>query len=300
MSLDLTNYHHYEKDGKMAVVYAILCMFCSAGNDFIFKLFARKPRARGIFCTLIGIFWSALVLCCFPVDWSNWKATILWGCITGFFSITANILLIEAMGFQSAGVCSTIYRLNLVPVVFGAWLLLGEQVAWIHWIGIILAIGAVLCFLTLPETKNKGRKKLAKLGIYMVILAALLRSAMGISYKFAFNNNSDEYGMTVIIGVFWILGGLIYSTLRERKQAKLDKPLLFYGFLSGIFVAGITIFMALAVKNGEASITLPIAQMSFPITFLLSILCLKEPITKWKILGVIFSIAAVLLLCTPK
>ena len=284
----------------MAVIYAILCMLCSAGNDFIFKLFARKPRARGLFCTLIGVFWSILVLLCFPIDWSNWKSTILWGCVTGFFSITANLLLIEAMGLQSAGVCSTIYRLNLVPVVFGAWILLGEQVSLIHWVGIIFAIGAVLCFLTLPDNQGKDVKKLAKLGIYMVILAALLRAAMGISYKFAFNNNADEYGMTVILGVFWILGGLIYSGLRERKQIQMDKSLLFYGFLSGIFVAGITIFMALAVKNGEASITLPIAQMSFPITFLLSILCLKEPVTRWKVLGVILSIAAVLLLCMPK
>ena len=58
--------------------------------------------------------------------------------------------------------------------------------------------------------------------------------------------------------------------------------------------------MALAVKAGNVSITLPIAQMSFPVTFMLSIFCLKEPVTKWKILGVILSIGAVLLLCAAK
>ena len=70
--------------------------------------------------------------------------------------------------------------------------------------------------------------------------------------------------------------------------------------VSGIFVAGITIFMALALKDGNASVALPIAQMSFPVTFLLSIIVLKESITRWKILGVVLSIAAVLLLCIAK
>ena len=26
----------------MAIVYAVACLLCSAGNDFIFKLFVRK------------------------------------------------------------------------------------------------------------------------------------------------------------------------------------------------------------------------------------------------------------------
>ncbi len=52
-----------------------------------------------------------------------WQTTLFWGCASGFLSVSANILLIEAMGMQSAGICSTIYRLNLVPAVLGAWLL---------------------------------------------------------------------------------------------------------------------------------------------------------------------------------
>jgi len=284
----------------MAVMYALFSLLCSSGNDFIFKLFARKPRTRGIFCVLIGLFWGILTLACFNVDWTTWKATLIWGSVIGFFSITANLLLIEAMGIQSAGVCSTIYRLNLVPVVFGAWLILGETVSLIQWIGIILAIGAVLCFLTLPDSGDSENKKLARIGIFMVILAAFLRAGMGLSYKYAFAAKADEFGVTAVIAAYWIIGGFLYALLREKKQVKIDKSLLFYGFLSGVFVAGITIFMALAVKAGNASVTLPIAQMSFPVTFLLSILFLKESVTRWKIFGVILSIAAVLLLCMAK
>ncbi|MBQ9771683.1 MAG: EamA family transporter [Lentisphaeria bacterium] len=284
----------------MAVFYALFCLLCSAGNDFVFKLFARKPRTRGIFCLLIGLVWGILTVACFNIDWSTWKAVAIWGSVIGFFSISANLLLIESMGFQSAGVCSTIYRLNLVPVVFGAWFLLGEKVSWVQWLGIALAIGAVLCFLTLPDASDSKDRKLARLGILMVVIAAFLRAGMGLSYKFAYKAGADEFGITAVIAVYWIIGGLLYALFRERKQVKMDKSLLFYGSLSGIFVAGITIFMALALKEGNASVALPIAQMSFPVTFLLSILCLKETVTRWKVIGVILSIAAVLLLCMAK
>ena len=284
----------------MSAIYALFCLLCSSGNDFVFKLFARKPRTRGIFCALIGLFWGVLTLVCFKIDWSNWKVILIWGSVIGFFSIVANLLLIESMGMQSAGVCSTIYRLNLVPVVFGAWLLLGEKVTWPQWIGIALALGAVLCFLTLPENQDSQSRKLARLGILIVVLAALLRAAMGISYKFAFAANADEFGITAVIAVYWIVGGLLYAFLREKEQIKIDKTLLLFGLVSGVFVAGITIFMALALKVGNASVALPIAQMSFPVTFLLSIIVLKESVTRWKILGVVLSIAAVLLLCIAK
>lgn len=284
----------------MAVIYALFCLLCSAGNDFLFKLFARKPRIRGIFCAVIGVVWGLLTLLCFQIDWSTWKAILVWGSVIGVFSIAANLLLIEAMGMQSAGVCSTIYRLNLVPVVFGAWLLLGEKIAPFQWLGIILAIGAVFCFLTLSGTSGETDRKKARLGVFMVILAAFLRAGMGLSYKYAYAANADEFGITAFIALFWIVGGILYALFREQKQVKIDKSLFFYGTLSGLLVAGITIFMALALKAGKASVTLPIAQMSFPLTFLLSILFLKESVTRWKIIGVILSIAAVLLLCMAK
>ena len=57
---------------------------------------------------------------------------------------------------------------------------------------------------------------------------------------------------------------------------------------------------ALALEVGNASVALPIAQMSFPVTFLLRIIVLKESVTRWKLLGVVLSIAAVLLLCIAK
>lgn len=279
----------------MAVFYALCCLMCSALNDFIFKLFARKRRSRGMFAGLIGIVWFVL-LCFFPQDWTEWRTTLFWGCVSGFFSIAANLLLIEAMGMQSAGVCSTIYRLNLVPVVFGAWLLLGETISAKHWAGIAAAVLAILCFMSAPKERHRRFARFARLGILLVIAAAFLRAAMGIAYKYAFLNGADRTGILLVNALFWIIGGMWYGWRRERRLISFDRSMLIYSALSGVCVVGIVYFMAASLQSGEAGIVLPIAQMSFPGTLILSALILHERVTAWKLAGVGFGIAAVFLL----
>ena len=88
----------------LGIIYALICLVLTAFNDFIFKMFARKERSKGLFCTIIGIFWMA------ALSWTlrncgniDWKSTIFWGCVSGVMSAGGNLLLIEGMSRQSAG-----------------------------------------------------------------------------------------------------------------------------------------------------------------------------------------------------
>ncbi len=280
----------------MAIVYALCCLMCAALNDFIFKLFARRRRPRGLFAALIGIVWllASLLL---PVDWSHRGTTLLWGGLSGLLSIAANLLLIEAMGMQSAGICSTVFRLNLVPVVFFAWLLLGERISALQWGGIACAIGAIFCFLPVSRVRNSRLARFARLGIFLAICAALLRAGMGIAYKYAFLNGADRNGIVLVNSLFWIVGGFWYSLIRERRQIGVDRAMLGYSVMSGGFVVGIVFFMAASLQYGEAGIVLPIMQMSFPVTMLFGTLFLKEPVSSRQLVGTGLGILAVLLLC---
>ena len=100
----------------------------------------------------------------------------------------------------------------------------------------------------------------------------------------------------VIVGIVASFGGLLYAFLVERNFKFPDKLLLGYGALSGVLVAGIVFFMATSVNLGNASIVLPIAQMSFLGTLLLSVLFLKEKVDILKIIAVLSGTAAILLL----
>ena len=289
----------------MAITYAFCCLFFSALNDFIFKLFANsssgeggtKKRSCGLFVSIVGLIWFAFTVALPHKDGTTLQATLLWGAISGFFSLVGNILLIESMGYQSAGVSSTIYRLNMVLVVIGAFLFLGEPLTPTIVAGVVCAFVAVMAFIPKrsPETAAQDAAK-AKLGFTLAVLASVLRACMGLSYKYAFTHQADVNGVTALNAFCWLAGGVLYSLIRERKLSLPTKHDWMIGLTSGIFVSGIVFFMAWMNACGNASVVNPIAQMSFLGTFLLSAIFLKEKMTKQKIIAVIFGIVAIIFL----
>lgn len=284
----------------IGILCAFACLILTAFNDFVFKLFARKERSKGLFVAIIGVFWLFALLPLPHGEKMNWPLTILWGSISGFFSAGGNILLIEGMSRQSAGLCSLIYRLNMVPVILGASLLLGQTTGPLQYVGIACAIAAILLFQWGNSSGSQEEKKKVTAGIILVVIASLMRAGMGLSYEYGFDVGADKNAVPQINSLFWIIGGLLYAFTKERKILReSDKKLLGYGALSGVFVAGIVVFMAWSLAYGDAVIVLPIAQMGFILTFLLGVIFLKEPFRKKHIAALLCGITAVILLSIP-
>jgi uncharacterized membrane protein len=240
--------------------------------------------------------WALIFILTLEADFSNLRVTLFWGCISGIFSALANILLIEAMTYQEAGICSTLYRLNLAVVAVGAFLLFGEPVNFLKLTGIAFAFMAVFFFYRESRKPKAGIHRMAYLGIYLALSAALLRAAMGLSYKYAFILHADRNGVITLNSIFWILGGIIYVYCREQSLNLFERHNVFYGILSGILVSGIIFFMALALQYGNASIVLPIAQMSFLGTCILAAILLRESVTVGKVWGISAGIVSILTL----
>ena len=283
----------------MAIFWAFACMFFAACNDLLFKFFAGKNRGNGFFVSVVGVVWLvvALIPALLGQAPADWRATIIWGCISGFFSLAGNIMMLDAMRSLDVGVCSTIYRLNLVPVTIGAALILNENITPIQYAGIAAACLAILAFI--PRNQSEVKRKLGWAFIVMII-ASLLRAGMGLSYRYGFLHGASEKYVVVINSLFWIFGGILYAFWRERHLMPYNKQdwknLFFLGGLSGALVTGIVITMALMLKLGNASVVLPIAQMSFLVTGALGIWLFKERLTVSKAIAFILGVAAVLLL----
>ena len=282
----------------LALFYTFCCLGCTAFNDLLFKYFARKERSRGIFITFIGI--TGTIVMSFMPDkiGENWQMTLLWGIICGVFSAVGNILLIESMSFMSAGVCSTVYRMNLALVVPLSVLIFHEKLMLHQYFGVALAIAAVLSFLPGRENKSEGGGKLL-LPAVMIVTASVFRAGLGVACKYGPMSGASPNGINFLIEVMWIVTGLAYYYLKERKYCRPDAQVIKYGIASGILVAGILFFMiaALNAPGAKASIVLPTAQMSFIVTFILSAILLKEKITGWKITAMLCGAAAMILLC---
>lgn len=293
----------------MDIIYAFCCLGITAVNDFIFKLFANhagtgnRQRSCGLFVTFVGCV-DFLFMVCLERHVSDPSFTILWGCISGFFSVSSNILLIESMRFLSAGICSTIFRLNMVLVVIGSHLLFREPLTASLVTGIVCAFIAILAFIprgnstAATNTDAATATTLARTGFALAVLASVLRACMSLSYKYAFDHGADVNAVATINGLWWIFGGILYALLREHRIPRPTRHDLIIGLTSGAFVCGIIFFMARMNACGNASVVNPIAQMSFLGTFLLSAVFLRkqEPVTVAKVVALLLGCAAIVCL----
>ena len=236
----------------MAVVYAFCCLCCSALNDFIFKLFADRPMSRGSFFSLIGVILSVVMG---PLAaWQFSASAFGWACAASLFSIVGNVLLIEAMGHLSVGICSTVYRLNLIFVVPGAMFFFGEKLSPPQLWGVLAAVAAITLF---SWSTLKTGKRASLFGMVLIVTASLLRAGMGLAYKQAFNCGVDEFALVCINGLFWVVGGIIYAKFKDGKVKLTDLSTIGFSAASGLFVVGITFFMVKSLQCGAAGWCFP-------------------------------------------
>jgi uncharacterized membrane protein len=203
----------------------------------------------------------------------------------------ANVLLIEAMAHHEIGKCATIYRLNLAPAAIFAFVFLGEPVTIFKLLGIGAAvIGVVLLYESKVDIQNK---KSSSTGL-LIFIAVFLRALMGISYKHGLSLGADTFVILTLTGVAWAVTGLIYMLGFEKHKSSMDNKGLSYGLLSGILVSGIVLFMILALEKGQASIVLPVAQLSFLVTCIMGVIWLQESMTVKKIAGLTMAMVCII------
>ncbi len=276
----------------MDLFWALACLFCAAVNDFLFKRFKQKKSATGAFAALIGFVWLGIMLPGVSGFAKDLPDSCLLGISSGVLSIAANLLLITSMKYQSAGVSATVYRLNLAAVALGAWMLFEESLNGLQFLGIATALAAVLSFFPWKERNNRG----SRIGLVLALGAALLRAAMALCYKQSLMNGESSSGLLFWNSLCWIGGGILWYLALERDLPPVSGALVLYGFCSGILVFGIVLTMTQALAHGKANIVVPIAQMSFVVTFLLGGLFLRERFDPLKIAGAVLGTGGILLL----
>lgn len=280
---------------KWAILFALASLLCAAVNDMLFKLYARKRRPVGIYVATIGLVWAAVFAALGPPSAlaATWRATLFWGIFSGTLGALANLLFIWALRRHEVGTCATIYRLNLAPAAILAVVLLAETVSWAKAIGVGAAVVAVLLFSNggpRSETFHLGR------GLGLVVSASLLRAGMGVTWKCGLVDGVNLYWLLAVNGLVWLVSGLVYHAFEARQDAPLTRKTWWYGAGSGLAVCGIALFVMLALQRGEASVILPISQLSFCLTSLLGVLLLREAVTGRKIAGTACAIACIVIL----
>ena len=280
-----------------AVAFALLSLACAGVTDVVFKRFSQVSRSRGLYVLGMGVTWTIIqsTILLAAGNGVHFDAqTVAFGLIAGLFVAVSNTLLIESLTHIDVGLGSTIYRLNTIAVVVMAVLLLDEPLTGVKLTGVLLGVGAVFLLFERHHEHAKARNAFI-LFFGLVVLASLLRACFGILSKVAVLHGVDLKAMLVVNAPVWIAVGALYAWWRG-ESIRITIPTLKYAVVSGALICGVANFLMLAVERGQASVVVPIANMSFLVALLISGALGMERLTPRKLTAVGLTVVAIAVL----
>ncbi|MCU7948102.1 MAG: EamA family transporter, partial [Candidatus Thiodiazotropha sp. (ex Cardiolucina cf. quadrata)] len=203
---------------------------------------------------------------------------------------------IEGLTQTDVSVGSTIYRLNTIGVVLLSVVFLQEPLGWLKMAGISSGVLAVLLLMHQSHAVEMGR--MVTLYVWLVVLASLLRAVYGVISKVGLNQGADTDSMLLVAALCWVIGGALYALLREGRF-RLTRKKTAYALVSGLLVYLIVNFLLAAIARGEASVVIPIANLSFIAALLISVVLGMERLSVKKLTAVLCAIGSIWLLALP-
>ena len=279
-----------------AILFALLSLFFAGLLDVVYKRYSRKERSRGTYVFGIGVVWCVLQTAALAmgeevliVD----ATSIRYGLFAGLCLTLSNLLLLESLTHINISLGSTVYRLNTIGVVVMAFLFLGEALGGIKLLGVGLGIVAVgLLYRPDPTAMSEENRGRFLPFFLMAGAASLVRAGYGVITRGGIVHQADPQTMLLLCALSWIVGGAFYARLREGRF-RLTKKKVGYALVSGVLVFLVVDFLMLAVKYGEASIVIPIANMSFVMAMLLSVVLRFEPFSLRKGIAMVVACLAI-------
>jgi drug/metabolite transporter (DMT)-like permease len=281
---------------SQGVMFALLSMLFAGVNDVVFKKYAVKDRSRGMYVLGIGFIWAILQILFSFITKTSFSfdfTSIYYGLLAGLILAGANILLIESLAHINVSLGSTVYRLNTIAVVILSFIFLGESLELIKLSGIAFGIASVLLLYHGDNIKAASDKFI--LFFWLAIFASLLRAAYGVVSKVGLLALADINTIILLAALCWIGSGALYAKYVEKRFVVTKKKIL-YSILSGSLVFCIVNALILGLKSGQASIVVPIANMSFIIALLISVVAGTERMDFKKLVAIAFAAASIVTL----
>jgi len=278
---------------NQSLLFALISLLFAGANDALFKRQALSGQCKGQYMSVVGTVWlivfaiTALIHGQFLPN----RQTILYGLSVGAISAIGNYLYIYSMNKLEASVAATIYRLNLALAACIAMLFLNENMTLMNFLGVAFASLAVLLFAGKHLADAAGMWT----ALCIAIIASIFRAFMGIGYKLAMNHGVNADWFLSGSGLCWLVVGVTMASFGKTTFTPARASLI-NGFISGFLVCGIVYFFAIALKTGKACIVIPIAQMSFIVTAIISFFFFKEHFSYTKIVGLLFACLSIILL----
>lgn len=211
-------------------------------------------------------------------------------CLIGaIFSFSAFTIMLHSLTHGCASINYTVFRLSFIFSSTAAIVFLNETITRGKLIGITLVLMAILLFF-----HSSNKTVVLKKSLMIAVIAMLLSACFQFILKLAALQNTSSPSFLLFMSLFFLAIVVLYNIFRGHFS--IPRKTFLYAPLNGCLMAIGTLSIIFALSTGEASIVLPIVQLSFLVTGVLAVILLKEKINLNQIIGIIFAATAIVIL----
>ena len=180
---------------------------------------------------------------------------------------------------------------TVLTIIFAA-VFLREPVSWLGWLCVVgIAVGTYLMI------EKKARTGGAKSRAWLVYaaLSAVFAALTSILGKIGIENIESNLGTTVRTAVVLLAAwGMVLVTKKGSQLKTIPKKELVFICLSGLATGGSWLCYYKALKDGLASIVVPIDKLSILVTVAFSYMVFREKLTQKSAIGLLLIVAGTL------
>ena len=221
----------------------------------------------------------------------SWIFLVLSGMATG----ASWLCYFRALGLGDVNKVVPIDKSSTVLTILLALIFLGEQITWIKAIAVVL-IG-VGTFLMIEKKKNTEEKVPRRGWLIYAVLSAVFASLTSILGKVGIDGVESNLGTAirtaVVLAMSWLI---VFIKGKQHAVRSIPRGELCFICLSGISTGGSWLCYYKALRDGLASVVVPIDKLSILVSVAFSAVVFHERLRKKATLGLLLIVAGTLLM----
>ena len=221
----------------------------------------------------------------------SWIFLVLSGMATG----ASWLCYFRALGLGDVYKVVPIDKSSTVLTILLALIFLGEQITWIKAVAVVL-IG-VGTFLMIEKKKNTEEKVPRRGWLIYAVLSAVFASLTSILGKVGIDGVESNLGTAirtaVVLAMSWLI---VFIKGKQHAVRSIPRGELCFICLSGISTGGSWLCYYKALRDGLASVVVPIDKLSILVSVAFSAVVFHERLRKKAALGLLLIVAGTLLM----
>lgn len=272
------------------MLFLLISILCSVTVGVFFKKI--KLNVNEIFLIITINYLVAFVLSLIFFDFEYKNEAFNYFLIIPLIVLMPLVFYIFNLSINKSGIIKTdiSQRLSLIIPIASAFLIFGEQISWLKWIGILLGLFSVILMLYRTNNNKNTKSTYLFLVFFGYGIIDVLFKQIALKKNVAYIN----YLILIFAGCF--LFSLVIIFFRKKTSNLLSLKNIFWGLFLGILNFSNIFFYLKAHQVFSKDPSTVFAIMNFgviSIATVLGVFIFKEKLSKRNIIGIIVAIIAI-------